>query len=175
MKFHRSSHSVFQCIYHVVWTTKYRKRALKEELERKFCAYSIKRAAQEFGMWVHDIVVDEDHVHMQIEIAPQRSVGSATRILKSISARWMFRRFPYLKKKLWAGEMWADGYFVRTIGDEVTAEIVRRYITEHADKGLEPAQGELFPKEKAKQKRQLCPADLPRGDSLYLSPKESAA
>lgn len=129
---------------------------LTEPHEREFCEYSIKRAAEEFGMWIHEIEVDEDHVHMQIEIPPQRSVGSAVRILKSVSARWGFRRFPYLKKKLWAGEMWADGYFVRTIGDEVTAAIVKRYISEHADKGLEPAQRELFPiKEEPKKRRKL--------------------
>lgn len=124
-----------------------------ESFERDFCKYSIERAAREFGMWIHEIEVDEDHVHMQVEIAPQRSVGSAVRIMKSISSRWVFRRFPYLKKKLWAGELWGDGYFVRTVGDEVTAAIVRRYIEKQADKGLEPAQGELFPKGKAKQKR----------------------
>lgn len=87
-------------------------------------------------MWIHSIEVDPNHVHLQIEIPPQRSVGSAVRVLKSISARLVFRRFGYLKKKLWAGELWNDGYFVRTVGDEVTAAIVKRYIDEHATKGL---------------------------------------
>ena len=153
MKLHRSSHSVFQCIYHIVWSTKYRKRALSESWQRDFCKNVIIKAASEFGMWIHEIEVDSDHVHLQIEVPPQRSVGSAVRILKSVSARIMFKRFGYLKKKLWAGELWGDGYFVRTVGDEVTAALVRRYIENHADKGLEPAQGELFPKGKVKQKR----------------------
>lgn len=96
-------------------------------------------------MWVQEIEVDPNHVHLQIEIPPQRSVGSAVRILKSISARLVFKKFGYLKKKLWAGELWGDGYFVRTVGDEVTAAIVRRYIQDHATEGLEPAQRELFP------------------------------
>jgi putative transposase len=95
-------------------------------------------------MWLHAIEVDKDHVHLQIEIPPQRSVGSAVRILKSVSARLMFKKFPFLKKRLWAGELWGDGYFVRTVGDEVTAAMVRRYIDAHAAKGLEPAQAELF-------------------------------
>ena len=99
-------------------------------------------------MWVHTIEVDKDHVHLDIEIPPQRSVGMAVRILKSVSARLMFKRFAYLKRRLWAGELWGDGYFVRTIGDEVTAAMVRRYIEGHELKGLEPAQGELFRKKK---------------------------
>ena len=124
-----------------------------EAWQREFVEQALRRAAEEYGMWIHSIEVDPDHVHLQIEIPPQRSVGSAVRILKSISARLTFRRFGYLKKKLWAGELWNDGYFVRTIGDEVTASIVRRYIDDHATKGLEPAQGELFPSHSVKSKR----------------------
>lgn len=153
MKFHRSSHSVFQCLYHLVWSTKYRKRVLTEEWQREFCEQVIRRAASEYGMHIHSIEVDPDHVHLQIEVPPQRSVGSAVRILKSVSARLVFRRFGYLKKKLWAGELWNDGYFVRTVGDEVTAAIVKRYIDAHATKGLEPAQQELFPRNKSTPKR----------------------
>src|SRR3989344_1328773 len=148
MKFPRSSPSVFQCLYHLVWTTKYRKRALTESWHKVFVTNVIKRAAKEFGMLIHEIEVDSDHVHLYIEIPPQRSVGSAVRIMKSFSARLAFKKFGGLKRKLWSGELWADGYFVRTVGDEVTAAIVKRYITAHAEKGLEPAQGVLFPKEK---------------------------
>lgn len=144
MKLHRSSHSVFQCLYHLVWSTKYRKRVLTEEWQREFCGNVIRRAATEYGMWIRSIEVDKDHVHLEIEIPPQRSVGSAVRILKSVSARRMFKKNPSLKKMLWAGELWGDGYFVRTIGDEVTAAMVQRYIRAHADKGLGPAQAELF-------------------------------
>ena len=88
--------------------------------------------------------VDEDHVHILIEIPPQRSVGRGVGILKSVSARLMFKRFSYMKRKLWAGEFWGDSYFVRTIGEGVNAAMVRRYIANHAEKGLAPAQGKLF-------------------------------
>ena len=153
MQFRRSSHSVFQCQYHVVWTTKYRKRALKESVEQEYCESILRRAAQEFGMLILSCEVDLDHVHVYMEIPPQRSVGSAVRVLKSVSARGMFRRFPYMKNKFWSGELWGEGYFCRTVGEGVTAGIVRRYLENHADKGLEPAQGELFPKERVRPKR----------------------
>ena len=38
------------------------------------------------------------------------------------------KRLPKLRKQLWAGELWNDGYFVRSIGDKVTADIIRKYI-----------------------------------------------
>jgi len=49
-------------------------------------------------------------------------------ILKSIYAREAFKRFPNQREQLWAGELWSDRYFVRSIGDKVTADIIRKYI-----------------------------------------------
>ncbi len=117
----------------------------------------LRRTAVEYGMNIQSIEVDEDHVHIYIEIPPQRSVGEAIRILKSVSARMMFKRFDYFKRKLWSGKFWGASYFVRTVGEGVTAAMVKRYIEEHAEKGLEPAQGELFPKEEVKPKSRKLP------------------
>jgi len=153
MTFRRSSHSVFECQYHVVWCTKYRKKVLTLPHEREFCEQILRRAADEYGMYIGALEVDEDHVHVYIEIPPQRSVGRGVGILKSVSARAVFKRFGYMKRKLWAGELWGDSYFVRTVGEGVTADMVRRYISEHAEKGGEPAQGELFPRNEVKPKR----------------------
>ena len=140
---YRSSHSVFDCKYHLVWVVKYRKRALTEEHERRECEELLRRAASEYGMEILSVEVDADHVHAYIQIPPQRSVGRAVGILKSVSARKMFKRFPYLKRKLWAGELWGDSYYARTVGEGVTGEMVRRYIEQHATKAFEPVQQEL--------------------------------
>lgn len=148
MGFHRSSHSVYECQYHLVWATKYRKRVMTLPHEREYCEQVLRRAAREYGMNIEALEVDEDHVHLYIEIPPQRSVGEAVRILKSVSARMMFKRFTYFRKKLWSGKLWGASYFVRTVGEGVTAGMVRRYIEVHAEKGVESAQGNLFPKER---------------------------
>jgi len=142
--FRRSSHSVFDCRYHLIWTVKYRKRALLHEQERIECKKLLRRAAKEYGMEIEAVEVDVDHVHMYIQIPPQKSVGRGVGILKSLSARAMFKRFPYLKRKLWAGELWSDGYFARTVGEGVTGEMVKRYIESHEEQALGPAQAELF-------------------------------
>jgi hypothetical protein len=69
----------------------------------------------------------------------------------------MFKRFDYFKRKLWSGKLWGASYFVRTVGEGVTAAMVRKYIEEHVDKGLESAQGELFPKAESKSKPRKVP------------------
>ena len=88
----------------------------------------LRNAAEAYGMWVDTLDVREDHVHIFPEAPPRYSPARVVQILKSISAREIFRRFPWLRSKLWGGELWEDGYFVRSVGDEVTSEIIRRYI-----------------------------------------------
>ena len=137
----------------MVWATKRRRRALKFEHERAYCEKLLRRVAEKYDMYVVAIEVDEDHVHIYVEIPPQLSIGTAVRMFKSLSARYMMRRFPHLKRWFWGGAMWSPSYFVRTVGEGVTAETVRRYIEMHdAKTELGPVQAELFPKGKAKRR-----------------------
>ena len=116
--------------------------------EREACENILRRAAEKYGMNIESIEVDVDHVHLYMEIPPQKSVGEAVRILKSISARLMFQRFPNIKRYLWGGNLWESSYFARSVGDGVTAEMVKRYIELHSDHAQSSAQLELFPKGK---------------------------
>lgn len=142
-EFYRSSHSVYDCRYHLVWSTKYRKRALVEPEEKASCKEILRETAEQYGFKIHELEVDADHVHIYIMIRPQDSVGKAVRVLKSVSARHIFKMFPYMRKKYWAGEFWEDSYFVRSVGEGVTAEMVQNYIRNHKSK-LDPAQAKLL-------------------------------
>ena len=73
-----------------------------------------------------------DRVHLFLAAPPKYSPGKAVQIMKSVSARELFRRYPRLCDELWGGELWSDGYFL--VGDRVTAEVIRRYIKlQHED------------------------------------------
>ena len=72
--------------------------------------------------------VKDDHVHLFLSVPPRYSPARVVQIMKSISAKMVFKEFPEVKKELWGGEFWSDGYFVRSVGDKVTSEIIRRYI-----------------------------------------------
>jgi putative transposase len=71
---------------------------------------------------------------------PKLSIGEVVRIIKSISARELFREFPRIKKRLWSGELWEDGNFARTVGDRMTRQIIDKYIKHHRDIEQGPAQ-----------------------------------
>ena len=97
----------------------------------------------------YDIVIDEmevspDHVHIFCSFPPRYSIAQIVTRFKSLSARTIFREFPRIKRRLWGGELWEDGYFVRTVGDKVTAEIIRRYIQYHQGEKAEAQQLNLF-------------------------------
>jgi len=86
------------------------------------------RVAEEGEFWIDTMEVMEDHVQIFVEVTPRYSPAKVVEILKSISARKAFKEFANLRKQLWAGELWRDGYFVRSVGDKVTADIIRKYI-----------------------------------------------
>ncbi len=84
--------------------------------------------AARYGMEIDTLEVMPDHVHLFLSAPPKYSPSRVVQIIKSISARELFRCHPELRKQLWGGELWSDGYFVRSVGDEVTATVIRRYI-----------------------------------------------
>ena len=70
--------------------------------------------------------------------------GNIRERVKSISASVIFEEHPEVKKELWGGEFWEDGYFARTVGDKVTAEVIRKYIRYHHEEEKFPKQLKLF-------------------------------
>ena len=130
MTLKRTSHAVYDCKYHLVWAPKYRKWIHRKDIRD--------RASQMFGEIAlnHDFDIDtlqvsEDHVHIFLEFPPRYSISKVVGMLKSICASVIFKEFPEIKGQLWGGELWQDGYFARTVGDEITAEIIRKYNEQH--------------------------------------------
>ena len=122
-----SAHAVYDLKYHFVWTPKYRKHLLVGEVAQA-TQEIFRQVAEAYDMEIDTMEVMEDHVHLFLSASPRYSPARVVQILKSIAARELFRRFPQLRRNLWGGQLWEDGYFVRSVGDEVTAEVIRRYI-----------------------------------------------
>ena len=74
---------------------------------------------------VFEVEIAKDHVDIFTSIPPKYSVSEMVRILKSVSGKEIFRRYPEVKRELWGGEFWEDGYFVRTVGDKVTSDMIQ--------------------------------------------------
>lgn len=127
------SHNVSVLLYHFVCPAKYRRvvfsKAVDETL-KEVCLEIEKR----FEVHFLEIGTDKDHVHFLIQSVPMKSPTQIIKMLKSITAREIFRLHPEVKTKLWGGEFWTDGYFVNTVsrfGDEAS---ISRYVR---DQGIE--------------------------------------
>jgi len=113
--------------YHFVWIPKYRKRLLTP-VRQAYLQYLLKRVAAEWDLVIVEMDVMEDHVHLFVEASPRHSPARIMNVIKSITAREMFAKFPEMRRSLWGGHLWAEGYYMATVGDKVTTEVVRRYI-----------------------------------------------
>lgn len=144
MGIRRTKHAVYDLKYHLVWIAKYRKHVLTAEVAG-YLKEVFDHIAEEYGFAIDTMEVVEDHVHIFLEAPPRYAPAEVVQIMKSISGRELFKKFPKIKKQLWAGELWNDGYFVRSVGDKVTADIIRKYIKyqSHEDN---PSQLTMFDK-----------------------------
>ena len=130
MAIRRTSHAVFDTRYHLVWAPKHRKWILRgdirEHVER--CIREI-AAINEFEIEAMEIV--EDHVHIFLGFPPRYSISNVVKRFKGKSARGIFQKYPEVKRELWGGQFWEDGYFARTVGDKITKDMIKKYIEYH--------------------------------------------
>jgi putative transposase len=122
-----TNHAVYDLKYHVVWVPKYRKHIFDNEI-RGYVKEVFQQIAEEYEFSIDTMEVMEDHVHVFVEAPPRYSPAQIVQIMKSISAREVFKKYSKLRKQLWAHELWNNGYFVRSVGDKVTTDIIRKYI-----------------------------------------------
>lgn len=116
-----------------MWCPKYRKNLFRDAELRDHAGQLLREISEDYGFAIDELEVSEDHVHVLLSFPPRYGISEVVRILKSKSARELFRVFPRIKKRLWAGEFWEDGYFARTVGDRLTREVIEKYIQHHRD------------------------------------------
>ena len=121
------SHNVTVLMYHLVFPAKYRRAVIDAEVDRvvkEVCLEIEKRYQIKFL----EIGTDNDHVHFLVQSVPTYSVTKLVTMIKSITAREVFKMCPYVKKQLWGGEFWTDGYFASTVGKHGNEEMIGRYV-----------------------------------------------
>ena len=127
-------HNVSVLLYHFVCPAKYRRTVLGDGVDeevKKVCLEIAKRYEIEFV----EIGMDKDHAHFLIQSVPTKSPTQIITTVKSITAREIFKRKPVVKKKLWGGEFWTDGYFVNTVGMHGNEDTIRNYVKNQGREG----------------------------------------
>ena len=132
---HRTRHAVYDLKYHLVWVPKYRKLILRGKLALRLREL-FAEISERYDWELEEVAVVADHVHLFVSAPPRHAPARIVQIYKSISARLIFQEFPEIKRHLWGGELWNDGYFVRSVGDQVTANVIKRYVRAQHDPSL---------------------------------------
>ena len=123
----RKSHNVNVLMYHIVCPAKYRKAVFTKEV-----AKTLKEVCLEiqecYEIEFLEIGVDKDHVHFLVQSVPKLSPTKIVSTIKSITGKAMFERHTELKKQLWGGNFWTEGFFVNTVGRSNCETAITEYI-----------------------------------------------
>jgi len=140
------SHNVTVLLYHLVFPAKYRHVVIDSQVD-EVLKETYLEIEKRYEVWFLEIGTDKDHVHFLVQSVPTYSVMRIVTLVKSLTAREVFRRCPQVKKKLWGGEFWTDGYYVSTVGKHGNEHMIQHYVKQQgADykKLHENRQRELF-------------------------------
>ena len=122
------SHCAYDTHYHIVFPVKYRKTLLAPRIAEAITDIA-KEISLRYEIDFENIGCDGNHIHILCSFPPTKyKGGDVVRIFKSITARELFRQFPELRKNLWGGELWSDGYYFATVGERGNWNIVKRYV-----------------------------------------------
>jgi|SRR3990172_10563924 len=127
MEYRRQTHAVFYIRYHLVISTKFRRKLFKGGIGRYLTVLvrSIQRQHPEIE--ILEVNTDLDHVHILLSVAPKVSISQAVGVIKANTARMLKRKFPFLVAGYFDTDtIWSIGYFVSTVG--INEQAIKKYI-----------------------------------------------
>ena len=135
-EYRHKSHNVSVLLYHIVYSTKYRREVLSPKVVR-ILLRTCKKIEERYEIVFIEIGSDKDHIHFLVQSVPMYSVTKIVRMIKSITAREIFKQAPGVKRALWGGEFWSDGYFVSTVGKHGSEHVIGNYVRNQGNPAYE--------------------------------------
>ena len=136
-------HCVWQIHYHIVFPVKYRKALLDDEVA-EIIQQTAEGISERYAIEMEAIGCDKDHIHLLCGAHPKVAPSKIVQIFKSITAREIFSRKPSIKKELWGGAFWTDGYYVATVGERGNWDTVEKYVQKQGKPKAELQQLKMF-------------------------------
>ena len=132
-KYIHKSHNVSILLYHYVCPAKYRRVIFDSKVD-EILINTCKEISKRYEINFIEIGTDGDHVHFLIQSVPTIAPMRIVTIMKSITAREIYRLYPEVKKKLWGGHIWSEGYFVSTVGKNGNEKQIENYVKNQGNK-----------------------------------------
>ena len=127
-------------LYHVVFSTKYRRLVLSPKVDRILKNVCLDIQLR-YEIHFLEIGTDMDHVHFLIQSVPTYSPTKIVRTIKSITAREIFLSAPGVKRALWGGSFWSSGFYINTVGRHSNEKVIAEYVK---NQGKEEEYKELY-------------------------------
>ena len=140
---HKGYYCLWQIHYHIVFPVKYRKALLDKEVTN-IIMETAEAITERHAIEMEAIGADRDHIHLLCSAHPKVAPGRIVQIFKTITAREIFTKKPTVKRELWGGEFWTDGYYVATVGERANWETVEKYVQKQGYPKVELRQLKLF-------------------------------
>src|SRR3989338_7869382 len=83
---------------------------------------------ERFAIDIHTVGFDQNHVHLLLRFLPKYAAGKVIGLLKQQTASTILKVVPSIKKELWGGEFWTDGYYIATISGRGDKKTIENYI-----------------------------------------------
>jgi len=131
--YRKTSHSVYDLKYHLVWITKYRKPVIFGDVAIRLREL-IREICKSLDIEIIKGHVSKDHVHLFVSVPPQLSISKVMGRIKAKTSRKMLSEYRRLAKEFWGRYLWARGYFAASSGN-VTDEVIMQYLEERARDG----------------------------------------
>ena len=114
-------------MYHLVFPAKYRKKIFDEKIEKTLRNVCLE-ISQRYEIHFIEIGNDLNHIHMLVQSIPTLTVSRIVTIIKSITAKEVFKKYPKLKKDMWGSSLWTSGYYANTVGQYASKDTIVNYI-----------------------------------------------
>ncbi len=134
MRIQSLNRGAYQRQYHAVWGTKYRRKFLKAHVKSELLRSFYDTVRKYPALRIETMNLDDDHLHMQIEIPPSVSVAAAVQALKANASTHLKKRFEFIRKTCLGEGVWSVGYFSSTIG--LNEHTIRKYIENQGQSDL---------------------------------------
>ena len=146
-EFIHKSHNVSVLLYHIVCPAKYRRVVINNAVDNTI-QETCREISKRYEIKFLEIGTEGEHVHFLVQSIPTYSPRKIVTTIKGILSRKILEAHPEIKKQLWGGEFWSDGYFVSTVSKYGNEEVITKYVreqgTEKEYKKIWEKQLELF-------------------------------
>lgn len=129
--YRKTAHTTYDCKYHIVWITKYRKKVMVGLVAQRVREL-IRGICKEHEVEIIKGHVSKDHVHLFVSVPPHLAISKLVQYLKGKSSYKMLLEDKQLSREFWGRHVWGCGYFVSTSGN-ITDEMIMEYITNQDD------------------------------------------